>query len=371
MKITQVRAVPVRVPRMSRFLPRTAHGEVAASEYVVLEISSDEGAVGLGEVTCSPRWNGEESAGTTALVRDRLDPALRGADPACWADISARLDAVFAGRPFLRAGVEMACLDLAGRVLGIRVADLLGGAYRERIATKFVLPARDPDRVRAMACDLRGEGVAAVKVKVGTGAAQDVARVRAVRDALGPGVRLTTDANEGWQPEEARAAVGELAALGVAAVEQPLPRAAWGASAALRAVSAAAIVADESVWTMPDVARCATTGAFDMISVYPGKCGGLRAALLMAEAAAGFGLGVTFGSNLELGIGAAALAHVIAASPVLSPLVPADLIGPLYFESSLITDDSFVGWAQSTVPAGPGLGVQLDPGALDRYRSDR
>jgi L-alanine-DL-glutamate epimerase-like enolase superfamily enzyme len=131
------------------------------------------------------------------------------------------------------------------------------------------------------------------------------------------------------------------------------------------------MIGDESVWTLADVGRSAESGAFDMVSLYPGKCGGLRAALVMAEAAAALGLGVTFGSNLELGVGAAALAHAIAASPVLSPLVPADLIGPLYFESSLVTDRSFVGWGGATVPPGPGLGVQLDPDALARYRTGR
>ena len=68
---------------------------------------------------------------------------------------------------------------------------------------------------------------------------------------------------------------------------------------------------------------------------------------------------MTFGSNLELGIGSAALAHAIAASPLVSPLVPVDLIGPLYFESSLVTDDSFVGWGSAALPSGPGLGVDL------------
>jgi L-alanine-DL-glutamate epimerase-like enolase superfamily enzyme len=371
MKIRDVQAVPVRVPRTPRFLPKTAHGEVTASEYVVLEVRTEDGLTGLGEVTCAPRWNGEEAAGSTALVRDVIGPALRGLDPVSWAGVSQRLASAVSGRPFLRAGLEMACLDLTGRALGLRAVDLLGGAYRDRIATKFVLPARDADRVAAMAEDLAGTGVTVVKVKVGTGVEGDVARVAAVRHVLGPDMRLTVDANEGWQPEEARGALAGLADHGVAAVEQPLPRAAWLASAALRALGPAAIVGDESIWVMADVARAAETGAFDLVSLYPGKCGGLRATLALAEAARSLGLGVTFGSNLELGIGAAALAHVAAASPVASPLVPADLIGPLYFESSLVTDAAFVGWGSAALPRGPGLGVELDRDALARYRTDR
>jgi L-alanine-DL-glutamate epimerase-like enolase superfamily enzyme len=370
-KIHELRAVPVRVPRTARFLPKTAHGEVATSEYVVLEIEDHDGAVGVGEVTCSPRWNGEEAAGTIALARGVLAPALAGLDPSAWPDVSARLDAAFTSRPFLRAGIEMACLDLVARHHGRSAADMLGGVHRDRVPTKFVLPARDPELVRAMAGDLAHAGIKVVKVKVGTGADGDISRVSAVRHELGPDVSITVDANEGWQPEEARRIVAALDHLGVTAVEQPLPRAAWTASASLSSNTLAAIIGDESIWALPDVLRSAQTGAFDMVSVYPGKCGGLRATLVMAETASALGLGVTFGSNLELGVGAAALAHVIAASPVLSSLVPADLIGPLYFESSLITDPSFIGWGTATLPPGPGLGVQLDAEALARYRTDR
>jgi L-Ala-D/L-Glu epimerase len=281
-KIRQVRATPVQVRRSPRFLPKTAHGEVAASEYVIIEVETGEGLTGLGEVTCSPRWSGEEAAGTVALVHGQLDPALRGLDPWNWAAIAARLTAAFGARPFLRAGIEMACLDLAGRDKGLRAVDLLGGAHRETIATKFVLPGRETAVVRDMAKDLRGFSVGVVKVKVGLGAASDIDRVAAVREVLGPDVRLTVDANEGWQPEEARVALAGLAASGVDAVEQPLPRSAWRASAALRERTAATLVGDESIWTLPDVARAAETGAFDLVSIYPGKCGGLRSTLVLA-----------------------------------------------------------------------------------------
>jgi L-alanine-DL-glutamate epimerase-like enolase superfamily enzyme len=76
---------------------------------------------------------------------------------------------------------------------------------------------------------------------------------------------------------------------------------------------------------------------------------------------------VTFGSNLELGIGAAALAQVATVCPRLSSAVPADLIGPLYFESALVLDASFVGWTGAKLPAGPGLGIDLDRETLARY----
>ena len=370
MKIVRVVATPVEVPRLSRFLPKTAHGEVRASRYVVLEIETGSGVVGIGEVTCSPSWNGEEALETSKIVATSLGPALAGADPLSWAAVSARVDGTVHDRPrpFLRAAVEMACLDIAGRHLGVPAHVLLGGTYRDRIATKIVLPARDVGIVRNMAAQLDGMGVKTVKVKVGFDVDDDVARVAAVRNAVGHDVGITVDANEGWTPNQAKSAIVRLAELGVIAAEQPLPREAGEASAELRRMTGMAVMGDESIWTRRDVVEAARTGSFDTVSLYPGKCGGLRRTIMMADLARTLGLSVAYGSNLELGIGAAAMAHAIGATRELSPIVPADLIGPLYFESTLVGDAGFVDWKGASVPAGAGLGIDLDRAALDTYR---
>ena len=368
MRITGITATPVEVPRQARFLPKTAHGSVRASRYVVLEIECGPGRVGLGEITCDPRWNGEEALETSRLLRGPLGDALLGADPLQWADVSGRIDRVVSNRPFLRAAVEMACLDVAGRHFGIPAHAFLGGAYRTRITTKLVLPARDVETVGAMAADAAGLGATTLKVKVGLGVEEDLARVATVRTVAGPDVRITVDANEGWNPEEATTAFEGLAALGVVAVEQPLPRMSAAASATLLRSTSMAVMGDESIWTATDVVEAARHRSFDTVNLYPGKCGGLRRTIRMAGLARTLGLAVSFGSNLELGVGAAAMAHTAAATKHLSPTVPSDLIGPLYFEATMVEDARFVGWRSATVPLDAGLGVRLDRGALDAYR---
>jgi L-alanine-DL-glutamate epimerase-like enolase superfamily enzyme len=370
MRIRSIRAIPVAVPRLPHFLPKTAHGETDMSRYVLLQVETNEGIVGLGEVTCSPGWNGEDAIGTTRLVQDFIGPALVGIDASDTQTVLSAVSRITKGRPFLRAGIEMACLDAVGRRLNVAVATLLGGTVRQRIETKIVLPARDVERVAAMAQDLEQYAVGTVKVKVGTGIDDDIARVRRVREIVGEGVRITVDANEGWQPHEARRALPLLADLRVAAIEQPLARDAWQETAQLRALTGAALLADEAVWSVRDVVHAAQSGAYDAVSVYPGKCGGMRESLVMARVAGALNMSAAFGSNLELGVGAAALAHTIAACPELSEDVPSDLIGPLYFESSLVTDASFVAWDHAQCPAGPGLGVELDDDAVARYRTD-
>jgi muconate cycloisomerase len=367
-RIRSIEAIPVRVARRAELLPRTSHGEVACSDYVLLRLLTEDGVLGVGEVTCEPRWNGEEWAGTASLVRGRLHDLLVGADLRSWAAIGARLDKEVRARPFLRAGLEMACLDALGRTTGVSVTTLLGGALRETIPTRIVLPAREVGVVRDMAQSAIDRGARAVKVKVGLEVADDLERVAAVRDVVGPDVAITVDANEGWTVADAGGAIRGLEEHGILGVEQPLPRNAWRQMADLRAQVSTPTVGDESIWTVHDILRAAGTGAFDVASIYPGKCGGMLNCVAFAGLAASLGLTVAFGSNLELGVGAAAIAHAAASAPALSERVPSDLIGPLYFEHPLVTDASFVGWDGGRVPPGAGLGVTLDDDAVDAHR---
>ena len=367
-RIRSIEAIPVRVGRRPELLPRTAHGEVARSDYVLLRLLTEDGVLGVGEVTCEPRWNGEEWAGTTSLVRERLQDLLIGADLRSWAAIATQLDKAIRARPFLRAGLEMACLDALGRTTGMSVTTLLGGALRDTIPTRIVLPARPVDVVRDMAERAIVRGARAVKVKVGLDVAGDLERVTAVREVVGPGVPITVDANEGWSAADAGIACGGLEQLDVRAVEQPLPRDAWRQMSDLRGRTSIPTVGDESIWTVEHVLLAARRGAFDVVSLYPGKCGGMTRCVDLAKLASALGLTVSFGSNLELGVGAAALAHAAAAAVGVSERVPADLIGPLYFEHPLIADPSFVGWDGACVPSGSGLGVELDAEAIDAHR---
>ncbi|MDW3214460.1 MAG: enolase C-terminal domain-like protein [Ilumatobacteraceae bacterium] len=367
MIVTDLRATAVSVPRRAELLPKTAHGEVATSEYVIVEVFTDAGLVGLGEVTCAPGWNGEEHSGSVRLLRGPIAETLRGSDPTQWRAVLSSIGRASRNRPFLRAAVEMACLDLAGKATGRSVSELLGGIHRTSIETKIVLPARAADFVAKAAIVAIDNGARNFKVKVGLDVDDDLERVRGVREIVGPDAPITVDANEGWTAEQARRAVTELAALGVEAIEQPIARGADMMCRDLRTASAAAIVADESIWTTADAVRLSTQQAFDVWSIYPGKLGGSDVCAAVAEIAAATGVGIAIGSNLELGIGSAMMAHVAALLPALSPAMPADIIGPLYFEHSIISDASFVRWDGVNVPTGPGLGVEIDADALAHF----
>src|SRR5262249_60920079 len=146
----------------------------------------------------------------------------------------------------------------------------------------------------------------------------------------------------------------------VAPLRRPQPRGPPRAMADVRARSPLPIMADESVFTMQDALDIIRHRAADVLSLYPGKHGGIRATLNIAAAAEAAGIVCTIGSNLEREVATAAMAHVAAASPnVVCERFPGDLIGPLYFEKPLTSAPLRYGADRLFIPEGLGLGVNL------------
>ena len=127
-------------------------------------------------------------------------------------------------------------------------------------------------------------------------------------------------------------------------------------------------MADESVFTLNDAWHLTAERAVDILSVYPGKHGGIQATVEIANVAKAAGIACSMGSNLELGIGTAAMLHVGAAiSTIDSERFPGDFIGPIYHETDLLKTPLTLGPEAAQVPDGPGLGVELDEELLQKY----
>jgi L-alanine-DL-glutamate epimerase-like enolase superfamily enzyme len=369
MKITRVEAIPVCVPLKKGMTAKTAHGEHAVSPYVIVRMHTDAGLVGLGEATISGLWSGETQAGTVAAIREYIEPVVLGKDPRDITAIRRAMDFIIKLNPFTKSAVEMAAWDIAGKSAGLPVYQLLGGKVRDQVRIKLVVWARDVAGSRAMAEQHLALGVSCVKVKVGLDPVTDVARVRAVREACGPNIPVTIDANCGWTIQQARHCLRQLADVNLLLAEQPIPPGDHVAMAELRRDTPAPIMADESVFTLQDAWQISMHRAADILSIYPGKHGGIQATADIVAIARAAGLRCTIGSNLELGIGTAAMLHVAAAFPeVDTDTFPADTIGPFYHEADLITESLKLGPPTAKVPDGPGFGVELDEAQLERWR---
>src|SRR5436309_7302683 len=340
-------------------------GQHIVGQYVLVRLTDDAGRIGLGEASVTAVWSGETQAGTLAMLREVLAPLVVGADPFDVEWIARRMERAAFGNSFARAAVEMALLDLQGKALGVPVYKLLGGkasADDRGIRLKFVVGAVEAEVAAQRAKRMVDAGWTAIKVKVGRHEHPrvDIERLRAVREAIGPGVFLSVDANGGYSVEQAVWAAVHMEPLGVALFEQPTRRGDHQAIAEVRRRSGIPIMADESVFTPLDALEVIRHRAADVLSLYPGKHGGVRATEQIAKRAEAAGIPCTIGINLEREVATAAMAHVTACTAnIQCERFPGDLIGPVYYDASLSMEPLKYQADRLRVPEGPGLGVRV------------
>ena len=360
MKITGIETIPVTVPVDRRVgpPPADAKGFRFESHLLLVFIETDAGIEGVGEVTASPDWSGETAAGAKALIDTHLAPRLLGEDPRRIRHCLDRLARTYAN-PFTKAAIEMALFDIAGKFHNAPVYQMLGAglASSDTFPLRFPIMPVGPELSAEVARRMVAEGFRTIKVKVGHHPLDhDFARLRLVRDAIGSDVRLTVDANGGWSVSEAILAAPHLEELGVSFVEQPVHRLDLEGLAEVRRRTRLPVMADESVFTLQDALRCIALRAADIISVYPGKNGGLLNTLAIASAAEAAGVFCAIGSNLEWDIGSAAMAHACAAHPnIRTDLFAADIIGPIFHTQRAIETPLLSEPATIQVPHTPGL----------------
>lgn len=370
MKIRKIETIPVLMPIRPEFVIRGSLGTHSESPFVILRVETDEGITGLGEVSCTPVWSGEDNVTAVHIIRNFLEPALVGEDPRDIERLTAKMRRAVFGHPFTKSGIEIALWDILGKSCGLPVFRLLGGAVRETIPIKMSVSGVGPARAAEIASWAMAKGLKALKVKVGMEAESDIERVNAVRRAIGPQIRLGIDANGGWPVRTAIQAIRRMVDdSNIYFAEQPVAPLDLQWLVEVRRQVSVPVMADESCYTLQDAMALARAGAADILSVYVGKGGGIGPARKITALAEAAGLTCTVGSNLELGVASAAMAHLAASSPGIgAEEFPCDILGPLGYEHDLLAEPIEFKDGAVRVPSGPGLGVELDEKMLARYR---
>ena len=362
-RIDRVDVIPVDVPRVGGFA--LSRGQTpATSPHTVVRITTGDGVVGYGEGATQMR-------GLYTIVRDHLAPALVGMDAFDLTGVHARMDQVemmvterLAQWNVARCAIDMALYDAMGKALGVPVCSLLGGKQRDSFEIVKNVGIADPARSVEAAQQIVAEGCRCIKMRVGTDFATDLERVEAVRNAVGPDIRIRLDANQAWSPRQAVMQIQRLQDFGLEAVEQPCAYWDVRGSAEVVARVSVPIIADESFWTVHDAQVLLTAGAADVLHVYLGKCGGFFQSARIAAIAHGFGKAVTVGERVPLGIGEAAHAHFIAALARCDyPAEPAYDLN----QHDLLAAPVRKANGRMYVPDGPGLGIEVDEDKLAYY----
>jgi muconate cycloisomerase len=335
----------------------------------MLKVQTDEGITGLGEVSCTPVWSGEDNRTAAHLIQQELAPVLIGEDPTQIERVIRLMNRTVANNPFTKAGIEIALWDILGKVAGLPVYRLLGGAVRDFVTTKFSVSGLEPAKAAEVAAWAVAQGFRTMKVKVGIDPDQDVARVRAVREAIGPDIRLGVDANGGWAPRVAIQTIRRLYPYNIFFAEQPVADLDIAWLADVRSQVEVPVMADESVYSLQDAMSIVRASAADILSVYVGKGGGISAARKIAAVAEAAGIVCTVGSNLELGVASAAMIHLAMATPTIAAEeFPCDILTPFFYETDLLVESLPITAGSARPSDRPGLGVELDETQLRRYR---
>lgn len=353
------------IPLAAKFRETFRFGTIdrTASPNVLLVLRDSDGAIGYGEACPVPAFTGETQRSIVELITDRVAPLVIGSSPESAAPLLEKVRRVLNGCPFTQAAVDTALLDLLGKRLGVSVSILLGGAFRDRIEVHGSVGWADPQEMARVAVEQAGT-YRWLKLYAGRGELRDdLDRLSAVREAVGPQTRFLLDVNGLWSTGQTLRALPRLAELGVELLEQPV---ATGDPGGQREVTAAAgaieTVADESVFGPADAAAVAADRRARLVNLGMSKLGGPTRAAQTATVATAAGLGVLVGSVIELGIATAAGLQLAATRPALP--YPSYLMGPLKYVDQITSPVIEIVDGHVAVPTGPGLGVEIDHDAV-------
>lgn len=378
MRITRVRTHVLEAPIDEPFGFSLA--VVDRRTALIVEVETDEGIAGFGECYGPPRPN--------AAVVAHYAELLEGEDPLAVERIWQRLYNALRdhGQRGLAvqalSGIDVALWDIRGRALGLPVHRLLGGPLRTRVeayVTGLYEPADPARHTEALVEEARrhvAEGFRALKMKVGFGIARDVRNVAAVREAVGPDVRLMVDANHAYDVTGAVELGRRIASCDVAWFEEPVPPEDVEGYREVRLRQPVPVAGGECSFTRFDFRRFFEARALDVAQPDIGAAGGLSESRRIADMAQAFGVRVVphvWGTGIAVAAALQLLA-VIPSEPLCRhpvepmlefdrtphPLRDAVLAEPIRAED---------GWVR--IPDGPGLGIEVDRAALRRFAADR
>ncbi len=363
MRIVEIESIIVEVPLRE---PVTGvHGVTSVQKSVLVRVMSDDGVEGWGDVDPTPGYT-LESVDEIADDAARLAAALGDIDPMNTQRALAAMDELSGGAFEAKAAIEMALLDLKGKVLGVPVHSLLGGRLVDEVFLNAWIGAVPPAQAAREAEEWAARGFITAKIKISGPGTVGVERVAAVRAAIGSRMALRVDFNESLTPDEAVPFIQRLMPYDLTLVEQPVPRDRIDALAQIRRRIDIPLMADESVTSPASLIEIIKREAADIVKVKAMKQGGLLRTRSMIDCAAAAGLRVVIGHGFGLTLSTLAEATLAATSHAV--LAGCEAVGPLKMSADVVDHPVDLSHGALKLPDAPGLGATVDEHALARYR---
>ena len=339
---------------------------ITHAQNVLVRIEAKDGTIGWGEAASAPTMTGDTLGSLVTAVRDHLAPLLMNADAWERAELVRRMKAALVGNSGAHSAVEMALLDLAGRVAQVPLIELVGGAVRAGVEPMWLLGNKTTEQDIAEAHEREDAGFHFFKLKVGVKPlAVEIEGTFALRAELGPDVPLCADANCGFTLDAARRYLDGTGAADLLFLEQPLEPADLDGFATLARSAPVPLSVDEGIHSRADIGAHARAGAGG-VSLKLIKLGGIGPAIEAAHLCRWLGLKVNVASKIaESSIASAALLNLACAIPASDWGVS---LTHFYLAEDLVKRPLPLGDGIVARPVGPGLGVEVDEAAVERFR---
>lgn len=366
LRLASVEVIPYALPFREPYV--TARGTLTQREMVLLRLRTDEGLVGLGEAVPLSLRGG---AGLEQVVRELREvdrsEALHELVRRCSFEVTsvAEIDPRLQLSPPACSAVMGAVYDLYDKLLHQqRPGSAPGGVDRDPIECNATLVAGAPEKVAEDALAWAAEGYSTFKLKLGGG--QDVAQVRAVREALGPEAAIRVDANASWSLQAATRILGEIAPYEIELVEQPV--ATMEEAAELARLTSIPLCGDESIASAEDARLAAELDAFAVTGVKLCKVGGFFEGMAIGEVLPAYvtsaldgPVGISYGASLAAGLDPAEYLPP-------RPRYAHGLATQRLFASTIASVECELRGGHLHPPPGPGRGVEIDEDALEAHR---
>jgi o-succinylbenzoate synthase len=354
MKIISVKIARLQIPLKQPFI--TAIRQTTHVDDVVVVLSTKDGKRAYGSAAATPAITGDSHDSIVDTLQNVLAPQLIGKDIREFSNLLQLNDRIIPNNSSAKAAIDMALHDLFAQFCGLPLYQLFG-SQTNAIRTCVTISAKSEDEMVQDALSLVSDGFTTLKIKLGKTPNEDVQTVTSIRQTVGDGITLLTDANQGWQLQEALTIIRQFEQLGlkIMLIEQPVIADDLVSLKQISDTVSTWVVADESCFSPRDALNLTQMRACKAVNIKLMKSGGLENAKAIYAITKSGSIASMVGCMLESPIGVAAMASFALSKP---DILCADL-DPL----CLIRENYVLGGAQLIgnkiyLPEKPGLGIE-------------
>lgn len=353
MKISKITVWQVDLPLHEGDYKWSGGKSVETFDSTIVGVETDEGVTGYGEVCpLGPVYLASYAKGVRVGVEE-LGPSLLGENPLHLEKLNRLMDQAMKGHPYVKSAIDVACWDILGKVSGLPVSSLLGGAYGEDFVLYRAISQESPDEMAKKIAGYREEGYRRFQLKVGGDPDTDIERISQASAQLQPGDKLVADANTGWLKHEAMRVVEAVRDIDVY-IEQPCLR--YEDCLSVRKHTNLPFVLDEVIDGMPEILKASHDLAMDVVNIKISKFGGLTRAKQARDLCVSLGVAMTLEDTWGGDIVTSAIAHLAHSTPT-------DFLFTATDFNSYVTQPLANGAPQRingrmASPMAPGLGIE-------------